>query len=866
MTLQPGARLGTYEIVDLLGVGGMGEVYRATDRKLGRAVAIKVLPSEFASDPSRVTRFEREARMLAAVNHPTIAAIYGAEEDGATRYIVMELVEGETLAQRLSTGPLAVTDALRAASQVAEALEVAHEKGVIHRDLKPANIKITPEGKVKVLDFGLAKAMELPFAGDMSRSPTLVMSDSRPGEIVGTPEFMSPEQARGKETDRRTDIWAFGCILFESLSGKRAFTGETVPDAVGAILHLEPDWASLPPRTPERIRELLRLCLEKDPGRRLRDAGDARLEIEAALAGISGSGALAPARTAGGWSLAAAVAAGIAVAFGAYLVLKPKPARHGAEPTPTPAVRQLAVLPFRNLTTTADGDLWGVALADTVSAKLANVDGLQVVTPRAPSGPEDSTDTSLSSIARRLGANTLVEGSLQREHESFRITFRLIDAAGTQIAAGALDGKELFDLQDRIAANIVEVLELKPALQRTPTPSGLDTPALQERYLQALGLLQRYDKLESVQKALAILEKLAEEKPNSALVRTALARAELSMYSLTSDVAWAKKAVDAGFAARALDPTLPEVDVTVGDTLRVTGRSREAVDAYRRALAARPGDVFALIGLGRAAAAAGDPATSEAAFKQAMELQPSWSVFNSVASHYYGLGLYTQAAALFRRAAQTAPDSSWARSNVGGAEAMRCDFPAAIEEFRTALKIDPKNASAVSNLGMTQLWAGRAADAVTALERAAADTPDDYKIWGNLGSAYAEIPGASEKAKKALERSIALAREQLKLNAADPEALSYLATGLAATGRSAEAEAPMREALRLEKSDPNVFADAASVAALAGRDSEALDYLSKAVAAGYCPSILTFRPEFTRLRDNPDFRAIVTAPQKAAGG
>ena len=167
--------------------------------------------------------------MLAAVNHPTIAAIYGAEQDGDTRYIVMELVEGETLAQRLSTGALPVADSLRIASQIAEALEVAHEKGVIHRDLKPANIKITPEAKVKVLDFGLAKAMELPFAGDMSRSPTLVMSDSRPGEIVGTPEFMSPEQARGKETDRRTDIWAFGCILFESLSGKRAFTGETVP-------------------------------------------------------------------------------------------------------------------------------------------------------------------------------------------------------------------------------------------------------------------------------------------------------------------------------------------------------------------------------------------------------------------------------------------------------------------------------------------------------------------------------------------------------------------------------------------------------------------------------------------------------------
>ena len=246
MSLQPGVRLGGYEIVGTLGAGGMGEVYRARDLKLGREVAIKVLPEEFARDPARVARFEREARMLAAVNHPTIAAIYGAEEDGDTRYIVMELVEGDTLGERLSRGSLSIADSLRVGAGIAEALEIAHEKGVIHRDLKPANIKLTNEGRVKVLDFGLAKAMDLPFAGDMSRSPTIAMGDSRPGDIVGTPEFMSPEQARGKETDRRTDIWAFGCILYEMLTGRRAFAGETVPDVLAAILDREPDWEALP--------------------------------------------------------------------------------------------------------------------------------------------------------------------------------------------------------------------------------------------------------------------------------------------------------------------------------------------------------------------------------------------------------------------------------------------------------------------------------------------------------------------------------------------------------------------------------------------------------------------------------------------
>jgi eukaryotic-like serine/threonine-protein kinase len=863
MTLQPGSRLGTYEIVDLLGVGGMGEVYRANDRKLGRAVAIKVLPDEFARDPARVSRFEREARMLAAVNHPTIAAIYGAEEDGATRYIVMELVEGETLAQRISSGPLAVADALRVGSQIAEALEVAHEKGVIHRDLKPANIKLTPEGKVKVLDFGLAKAMEIPFVGDVSRSPTLVMSESRPGEIVGTPEFMSPEQARGKETDRRTDIWAFGSILFESLSGHRAFSGETVPDAIGAILHLEPDWSKLPARTPERVRELLRMCLEKDPGRRLRDAGDARLEIESALAGMSHSGA-GTAAFAGppsrgrtiGTIAAAMILVGVAVWIGRSF--EARRARPGA------SSRQLAVLPFRNLTNTPEGDLWGVALADTVSARLANLRGLEVVTPRA-AGPPDARDGTAASIARRLGANTLLEGSLQREKDSFRITYRILDARGNQISAKALDGTELFVLQDRIAESVAEDLALQRAARRTPTPSGLDTPALQERYLSAIGLLQRYDRKESVEQALAMLQRLAAEKPDSALVQAALARADFSMYALSNDPDWGRRAIAAANAARAIDPTLPEVDVTLGETLRLTGRQREAAEAFRRALAARPGDIEALIGYGRAAAKLGDVGGAEASFRRAVELQPSWYVFNSLAGHYFDVGRYGDAAEMFRRAAEKAPDSAWAQSNLGGAEAMRCGYPAAIEAFRRALALDPKYGEATANLGLTELWMGRDGDAVKDLERAAQLSPNNFAVWGNLGDAYRRTR-EDAKADDAYRKSVALAQEVLRLNATDTEALGFAATGLAKLGRADEAAAPIRRSVEAARGrDPVVLADAATVAALAGHDADALAFLRQAIALGYCSEILARQPEFARLRETPEFRSIIAAPQKAAG-
>ncbi len=860
MTLPSGSPLGTYEIVDLLGVGGMGEVYRARDRKLGREVAIKVLPEELARHPDRVSLFEREARMLAAVNHPNIAAIYGAEQDGETRYIVMELVEGETLAQRLVSGPLTVPDTLRVASQIAEALEVAHEKGVIHRDLKPANIKITPEGKVKVLDFGLAKAMEMPFAGDMSKSPTIVMSESRPGEIVGTPEFMSPEQARGKETDRRTDIWAFGCIVFEALSGKRAFTGETVPDVVGAILHVEPDWTALPTRTPERIRELLRKCLEKDPGRRLRDAGDARLEIESALAGMSGAGALTSAGRSGRWKTLAAVAAGVALAVAAYFVVKP---RISGSDAPT-GVRQLAVLPFRNLTSAAEGELMGMALADTVSARLFNVNGLQVVTPRATDERPDP-NASIASVARRLGANTLLLGTLQRENDRYRITYRLLDANGKQIAANALDGSALFALQDRIADSVVKDLRLRRGAQRTPTPSGLDTPAEQERYLEAIGLLQRYDRRDGVERASRILERLAAEKPNSALVQSALARAGLAMYRLTRDRSWADKAIAATDTARGLDPGLPEVDITTGETLLATGKPKEAIVVFQRALAARPGDVRALLGLGRAAGAAGDTPAAEAALRRATELEPSFAAFNQLAALYYTRGRYGEAADMFRRASQAAPDSYSALGNLGGVETMRCNYPAALAAYRMALALDPKNADIASNLGTTELWSGHAAEAVAALELASRQSPRSFAIWGNLGDAYRRAQSPAAKADQAYERSIALAREGLRLNPADTEALGFLATGLAKTGRAAEAADPMQRALAADANDPAALADAAVVAALAGRDTEVLEFLRRAAAAGYCRDIIARQPEFVRLRENPNFRSIIAAPQKAAG-
>jgi len=286
MALSFGNRLGPYEILAAIGVGGMGEVYRARDAKLGRDVALKVLPEAFARDAERMARFQREAKVLASLDHPNIASIYGLEDSGGTHALVMALVEGPTLADRIRTGPIPLSEALPIAKQICDALEYAHERGIVHRDLKPANVKVTSDDAVKVLDFGLAKAIESDAASiDIATSPTISRMATLAGVLLGTAAYMSPEQTKGKSVDRRADIWAFGCVLYEMLTGKMAFSGETVTDTLASVIKDEPDWSQLPPATPSRARVLLQRCLQKDPKQRLRDIGDARISLGEILSG-----------------------------------------------------------------------------------------------------------------------------------------------------------------------------------------------------------------------------------------------------------------------------------------------------------------------------------------------------------------------------------------------------------------------------------------------------------------------------------------------------------------------------------------------------------------------------------------------------
>ena len=438
MALTVGTQLGSYEITALLGKGGMGEVYRARDSKLKREVAIKVLPDGFSKDPDRISRFQREAESLAALNHPNIAAIYDLEEANDNRFLVLELVEGETLAQRIARGRIPVEEILNIAKSICEALEAAHEKAVVHRDLKPANIKITPAGQVKVLDFGLAKVHEAQSATDFSNSPTLLL-ESTPGVILGTAAYMSPEQTRGKQVDKRTDIWAFGCVLYELLTGQQAFESRdrergTVQDILAAVLEREPNWTLLPATTPQSIRVMLRRCLQKEAKKRLRDAADIHIEIEDALSAPATRGLppmAIPARPIWQRALpwAACLLAGAVIAGLTVWNFKPAPA-----PAPGPVSRTVIALPQGErlagldqpaITLSRDGTQLVYVASDSAGAQRLYLRAMDALAGRPITGTEGASGPFFSPDGQWIGF--FADGKLKKVPISGGATLALSD-------------------------------------------------------------------------------------------------------------------------------------------------------------------------------------------------------------------------------------------------------------------------------------------------------------------------------------------------------------------------------------------------------------------------------------------------------
>jgi tetratricopeptide (TPR) repeat protein/tRNA A-37 threonylcarbamoyl transferase component Bud32 len=867
MPLAAGSKFGVYSILGPIGSGGMGEVYRAVDTRLGREVAVKTLPEEFSRDPERLARFEREARMLAALNHPSIAAIYGLEEVNGARFIVMELVPGETLSEKLSHGPLQLDEALKVARQIADALEAAHERGIIHRDLKPANIKVTPEGRVKVLDFGLAKAVDAKATDsepDLSLSPTLVSDGTQPGVILGTAEFMSPEQARGKPVDKRTDIWSFGCVLYELLTGRRIFGGETASDVLAAILTAEPRWDLLPPEIPARIRDLLRRSLQKDPSHRLRDVGDARIEIDQALDALRESPIPveppAPRPRASGKRLAAIGAAAVAAVVAALAVVwmarRPSP-----PPAPLSATRFLAVLPFKDLSGQPDGQLLGDAFAETMSARLARVPGIQVVTPRA-TNELSAGEKDLERVARSTGASLVLSGAIQRAGEQLRITCSLVRAPdGVHIGGEEVTTRtsDIFGAQDRLAESVLSWLGAKKGTESPARPGALLLSSdAQENYLKAIGALRRYDAPESITTAVRVLTELDQEHPGSPLILAALGRAYLNQFEVTRDPASADRAIAACEAARKLDDRLPEVHTTLGQVLKMTGKPAEAVGEFERALAEQPSSIDALLGLADAYRATGSP-MAEATYRRALALQPSyWAVYNQFGFFYYRSGRYADAIPMFRQAIRRRPDSVRVYNNLGAALFKIDRFAEARQAYQSSVRISPSD-GAYTNLGNLEYYVGNYRAAAAAFEEATKLTPGKYLYWANLADAYRWTPELASRAPEAYEKAAHLAVEELSLNPDNAAAHATLAICYAKLGRMDRARRHIERALEIEPTNPDHLLYAAIVAEVGGKSEEAIAWIRKAVKAGLGTAQIEREPELKKLRSLPGFGEAVAS-------
>jgi eukaryotic-like serine/threonine-protein kinase len=682
MQRSPGETFGSYEIRSVLGKGGMGEVYLAHDRKLGRDVAVKALPSEFAMDPERVTRFQREARMLAALNHPNIAAIYGLEESEGDSFLVLELVEGETLADWLKRkGPLPWSEALSVASQMAEGLEAAHAKGITHRDIKPANIKITPQGRVKILDFGLAKAVSPGRDGadgsEMSSAATTTLG-TEAGRVLGTPAYMSPEQARGVAVDHRTDIWAFGCVLYELLAGKRAFDGRSVADILGAVMVQDPDWDALS-GVPERVRELLRRCLRKHPDQRSGSMTEARTVIAQVQTGRRGVSRRLIVAFAG-------MSAAVAVTAVALNVAGLRDHFFGE-----PRFRSIAVLPLRNLSGDPEQEYFSDGMTESLIGDLAKISSLKVIS-RTSAMTYKNANKPLKQIAAELGVDVILEGSASLSANRIHVSAQLIDARTDQNLWADTYDRDFADMllvQSEVAQAVVMQIrtQLTPAEQARLHSARKVDPEAHNAYLQGQFLALRPTR-PNLDAAEQYFERALEKDPNYALAHAGMAWVWMARQQLgfAAPRDAGPRVLSAAQKALAIDDALPQAHYTLAlEKGWVEWDFSGAETSFRKAIELDPNYPDPRIFYGRLLLILKRPTQGMPQFERALELDPLNALFRTT----YGQALHAEgrnedAIAQARLVLAADPENVQAKRLVNNAKIAEGIFKEALEDILQA--------------------------------------------------------------------------------------------------------------------------------------------------------------------------------------
>ncbi len=880
--VRPGGQIGQFRIERELGRGGAGVVYLAHDTKLDRPVAIKSLPAELMDNPKARSRFAREARVLASLNHPNIATIYEEfKEAEGVGYLVLEYVPGDTLAERIRRGRLKVEEALTIGLQIAEAVAAAHEHGVIHRDLKAGNIKITPEGKVKVLDFGLAKAV----GGETLDQQSTI---TQPGQVMGTPAYMSPEQARGKPTDKRSDIWSFGCVLYEMLTATVPFKGETISDTLANILQTEPNWQALPQSTPTNIVVLLRRCLEKDPRQRLRDIGDARIEISETLRLTAPAPAIT---TPSSVSFKQGIAGKqklrkMAMITGAVIVivLSAVAVRFILEQPTRPSSKgiRLVVLPFENLGSTED-EYFAAGITDAITARLAGIGGLGVISRQSAMQYKDR-EKSAQVIGKELRVDYILEGTVQRERPSdptsrVRIIPQLIRASDdTHVWADVYDNdmSEVFRVQSDLAEQVAQALDItllepeRRALRSRPT----ENIEAYEYYLRGNEYYYRSFLENDFRIALGMYEKAVELDPTFALAYAQLSRAHLYVYWMYYDhsdarLAMAKEAVDRVFQ---LNPNLPEAHLALGHYYYHGHLDYDrALEQFAIAWKSQPNNSGLLSFTGFVQRRQGKFEQALANLKKASELDPRYGrLVGEIGDTYVLLHNYPEAERYFNQAISLAPDLPGFYSKKaqlylrreGSTEKARAVLEEALQNTKLAEDTD-----IVNSLVMLDVYDGNYQGALDRLSLKSEDIDDqDYFIPNALRCA--QIYGYMKKkepAKKYHDEARSILESKIEERPEDARFHSSLGIAYAGLGRKEDALREGKLGVKLLPVSKEAMVglcrveDLARIYVMVGEFDAAIDQIEFLLSVPGKMSIPLLRldPVWEPLRDHPRFKRLL---------
>ena len=824
----------------------MGEVYCAKDAKLGREVALKILPEELAADPDALRRFEQEARAASALNHPNIVTIYEIGQSGAFGWIAMELVQGQDLRSLEESETLSLSSALRIATKIADGLAAAHDRGIVHRDLKPDNIMVTPEGFVKILDFGLAKQMR-----SLGSNETTLPHTS-PGTIFGTVGYMSPEQATGREMDARSDQFSFGVMLYEMLTRVRPFERESRMETLAAILRdAPPPLAELNEAVSHDLERIVMRCLAKNPRERYASTRDLARDLREVRdsfthSSVERSPRLPRARSGVALYVSLGLLALLLLAGGYSMWRRRDDAR---------GITSLTVAPFRDLGGTPDGRVFADGISEMVASRLSQVRELRIASPfdGAPIAQTDDVRT----IAQRTGAHAVVRGTVQRGGGEVRVTVTLIDArSGRTIAAttSTRPATDLFALQDAVADDLLRGLG-RPVPPREETPQIVLSAEDQGRFTEAVGLLQRVQEEQSVDRAIAVLEPVLHNARESGSVNALFARALLYKAMLSRRPAVIEQAAVYATRGAALAPNDPEAQISLGQVQNASGRHADAVSSFERALARRPQHPDALLGLGDSYGGLGRGAEAEAMYRKVLSLRADGtSAMLRYGTFCYRQGRFQEALVQFQRAAQLLPKFSHVQSNLGGTLMALGRNEEALVAFQKSIAIEP-TAAGYTNLGALQFNLGRYENARQAFERAAQLAPSDVVMWANLGDALRWAPGTRDRAAEAYARAVATGREALEVNPNDSYARSLIAICLAKSGNAEEGQREIRRALERDPANPSVLYKAGVIALIRGNRDSALSWLERAVANGYPAADLAHDPELAALRPLPTWPA-----------